>query len=213
MGTLTDGTPKPLLQAGGKPLIVWQLEKLVAAGVTEIVINIAHLSHLIEEALGDGNAYGAAIKYSLETEALETAGGIAWALPFLGPDPFAVINADAFCELDFITLRDRQLSRDALAHLILVKNPAHHPSGDFGLSGDYVNSETSSRFTYSGIGVYRPEMFEGISRGAKVPLGPLLRRAAESARITGALYEGYWLDVGTPQRLKELQQHLDRPAL
>lgn len=210
MRTLTDHTPKPLLPAGGKPLIVWHIEKLARAGITEITINYAHLGAQIEAALGDGSRFGAQIHYSPEATALETAGGIANALPLLGDEPFAVINSDIYCDYDFAHLPVRatalQTSGDA-AHLVLVNNPAHHPNGDFGLqNGGVVNG--TPRFTFSGIGIYHPALFAGIARGSSAPLAPLLRAQIAQGRVRGEHYTGRWIDVGTPQRLNELDNLL-----
>src|SRR3990167_519757 len=174
MRPLTDRIPKPLLQAGGKPLIVWHIERLVRAGITDLVINHAHLGAQIETALGDGSHFGARIQYSPEARALETAGGIANALPLLGEDPFAVINSDIWCDYDFAHLSTRaaalQISGD-MAHLVLVDNPPHHRNGDFALSGSRIHPLPTSHFpltallTFSGIGLYRPSLFSHIPRG------------------------------------------------
>ncbi len=218
MRPLTDHTPKPLLPAGGKPLIVWHIERLVRAGITDLVINHAHLGQQIEDALGDGSQFGAAIRYSPETTALETAGGIVQALPLLGDEVFAVINGDIWSDYDFARLpeRARQLgSSDDLAHLVLVNNPEHHPSGDFPLHDgrllppqDSVLSTLHSKLTFSGIGLYRSALFSGLTRGVAAPLAPLLRSAIAEGRVSGEHHTGYWLDVGTPQRLEELDQKL-----
>jgi N-acetyl-alpha-D-muramate 1-phosphate uridylyltransferase len=207
MRPLTDSTPKPLLAAGGKPLIVWHIERLVRAGLREIVINHAWLGEQIEAALGDGSAFGAAIRYSREETALETAGGIARALPLLGNAPFLVVNGDIYTYFDFSALASLALG-DALAHLILVDNPAHHPQGDFALSGNRVSEDGAPRLTYSGIGVYAPALFAGIACDARAPLAPLLREAMRDGRITGTHYRGEWTDVGTPQRLAQLDAGL-----
>ena len=215
MRPLTDHTPKPLLMAGGKPLIVWHIEKLVRAGITEIIINHAHLGAQIEAALGDGSQFGAQIRYSPEATALETAGGIANALPLLDDDPFAVINSDIYCDYDFAHLPVRaaalQASGDA-AHLVLVNNPAHHPNGDFLLHNDRVISSALSTqhsvLTFSGIGIYQPALFAGIARGTKAPLAPLLRAQIALGKVSGEHYTGRWVDVGTPQRLEQLDNEL-----
>lgn len=218
MRPLTDHTPKPLLTAGGKPLIVWHIERLVQAGITELVINHAHLGQQIEDALGDGSQFGASIHYSPETTALETAGGIVQALPLLGDEVFAVINGDIWSDYDFARLLERacQLGfSDDLAHLVLVNNPEHHPSGDFLLHNgrllpthDLRLATSDSKYTFSGIGLYRPELFAGLTRGVAAPLAPLLRSAIAEGRVSGEHHAGYWLDVGTPQRLDELNQRL-----
>ncbi|HLP98086.1 MAG TPA: nucleotidyltransferase family protein [Sideroxyarcus sp.] len=210
MRPLTDHTPKPLLQAGGKPLIVWHIERLVRAGITDLVINHAHLGTQIEQALGDGKQFGANIRYSDEGSALETAGGIAFALPLLGDEPFAVVNGDVYCDYDFAHLSaiaaQMQDSRDNL-HLVLVDNPPHHPNGDFGLDGSRVCA-SAHKLTFSGIGVYRPALFAGIPRGTKAALAPLLREQIAAGHASGEHHRGLWVDVGTPQRLDELDKQL-----
>lgn len=210
MRPLTDHTPKPLLPAGGKPLIVWHIERLVAAGISELVINHAHLGMQIEQALGDGSRFGAHIRYSNEGTALETAGGIAFALHLLGEQPFAVVNGDIYCDYDFSHLPARSASLAAgadLAHLVLVDNPEHNPKGDFGLHGQRV-SDTPAKLTFSGIGLYKPALFANIARGAKAPLAPLLREQIAAGRVSGEHHCGRWMDIGTPQRLAELDRLL-----
>jgi MurNAc alpha-1-phosphate uridylyltransferase len=207
MRPLTDTTPKSLLAAGGKPLIVWQLEKLARAGFTEVVINHAHLGHMIEAALGDGSRFGLTIRYSPEREALETAGGIALALPLLGAEPFLVINADIYTEYDLSALASVDL-RDGLAHLLLVDNPPQHPHGDFALEGGRVRETGKLLLTFSGIGVYAPRLFGGIPLGAKVSLAPLLRKAMAADRVSGEHYRGRWHDIGTAERLAALDAEL-----
>jgi N-acetyl-alpha-D-muramate 1-phosphate uridylyltransferase len=204
---LTDTTPKSLLAVGGKPLIVWHLEKLARAGFAEIVINHAHLGHRIESELGDGSRFGLAIGYSREREALETAGGIALALPLLGPMPFLVINADIYCDYDFSALRDLALG-DKLAHLVLVDNPAQHPRGDFALEAGCVRESGAPMLTFSGIGIYAPRLFAGIPATTKVPLAPLLRKAMAANRVSGEHYRGRWHDIGTAERLHALDAEL-----
>jgi MurNAc alpha-1-phosphate uridylyltransferase len=209
MRPLTDHCPKPLLEAGGKPLIVWHIERLRDAGVTELVINHAHLGHLLEAALGDGSRYGVRIDWSAEREALETAGGIRQALPLLGDAPFLVVNGDVFCDADFGALA---LAAGDLARLLLVPNPAHHPEGDFVLEGDRLipddGPRPASKLTFSGIGVYHPSLFAHVEPGAKAKLAPLLREAIASGRAGGACHQGRWMDVGTPERLAELDRSL-----
>lgn len=211
MRPLTDHTPKPLLQVGGKPLIVWHIERLARAGITDLVINHAHLGAQIENALGDGSRYGVHIRYSPERpSALETAGGIAHALHLLGEVPFAVVNGDIYCDYEFAHLPMRasalQASGDA-AHLVLINNPTHHPSGDFGLQQGRV-IEAAPKLTFSGIGVYQPALFSGLDRNAAAPLAPLLRGQIAQGRVSGEHYTGRWVDVGTPQRLEELDNAL-----
>ena len=215
MRPLTDTCPKPLLEAGGKPLIVWHLERLRAAGFTEVAINLAHLGTMIEAALGDGSRFGLHIRYSREAEALETAGGIRQALPLLGDTPFLVVNGDVFCDADLAALRGAgtKLSADGdLAHLLMVPNPEHHPAGDFHLADGRLRRDGPPRLTFSGIGIYHPALFAHIPAGSRAALGPLLREAMDAGRISGALHAGYWLDVGTPARLAELDRHLRHAA-
>ncbi len=215
MRPLTDHTPKPLLEIAGKPLIVWHIENLVRAGIFDLVINHAHLGARIEKALGDGSRFGARIQYSAEGKALETAGGITYALHLLGDQPFAVINGDIFCDYDFAKLRvrvDALKANGDTAHLVLANNPAHHPNGDFGLHDDRViDSALGTRhsvLTYSGIGIYRPGLFAGIPRGSIAPLAPLLRAQIALGKVSGEHHQGLWVDVGTPQRLAELDSQV-----
>jgi MurNAc alpha-1-phosphate uridylyltransferase len=204
MRPLTDHTPKPLLEAGGKPLIVHHIERLAAAGFREIVINHAHLGDQIEAALGDGACWGVHIRYSPEGKALETGGGIFRALPLLGPAPFLVVNGDIWTDLDLSRLHLRD---GLLAHLVLVENPTHHPKGDFALAQRVVLSQGEPRYTFSGIGIYRPDLFRDCQPGA-FPLAPLLRRAMDLGLVSGELYSGHWSDVGTPARLQALDRML-----
>ncbi|MDK9703354.1 MAG: nucleotidyltransferase family protein [Sulfuritalea sp.] len=213
MRPLTDHTPKPLLPVGGKPLIVWHLEHLATAGLREVVINHAHLGWQIEAALGDGARWGLSIRYSAEPEgALETAGGIANALPLLGDDEsFLVINGDIYCDWD-VARALAALTGTDLAHLVLVPNPSHHPRGDFALAGTAVDAGITAAgvqvYTFSGIGIYRPQLFAGIRRGERAQLAPLLRTAMAARHVSGELHAGRWTDVGTPQRLAELDVEL-----
>ena len=207
MRPFSDALPKALLSAGGKPLIVWILENLAAAGFNEIIINHAHLGSLIETALGDGTRFGVRLAYSPEKEALETAGGIANALSMLGDNPFLVVNADIFCELDFKLLPPKLRSMTEsgyLAHLVLVDNPKHHPQGDFGLMQGKVTPAGQRKLTYSGIGLYHPAFFASVARGTKAKLAPLLHAHIAAGKVGGEHYRGLWLDVGTPERLHEL---------
>jgi MurNAc alpha-1-phosphate uridylyltransferase len=212
MRPLTDHTPKPLLAAGGKPLIVWHIENLARAGVTEVVINHAHLGQQIEDALGDGARFGVHIRYSPERPAaLETAGGIAHALHLLGDAPFAVVNGDIWCDYDFSHLPGHAaaLAHDGdLAHLVLANNPPHHPAGDFCLSGRRVRPAGGDRLTFSGIGLYKPALFAHLDRNAAAPLAPLLREQIAQGRVSGEHHTGRWVDVGTPQRLEQLDKDL-----
>jgi len=204
MRPLTDRTPKPLLEVAGKPLIVWHIENLVRSGVTDLVINHAHLGKQIEQALGDGRRFDARIRYSDEGTALETAGGIAYALHLLGEQPFAVINGDIWCDYDFAHLPAfaARMQQDNV-HLVLVNNPAHHPNGDFGLHDGRV-TEAAPKLTFSGIGLYRPMLFANIPRGSKAALAPMLRAQIALGKVGGEHHQGLWVDVGTPQRLSEL---------
>ena len=212
MRPLTDHTPKPLLPVGGKPLIVWHIERLRAAGLTELVINHAHLGHRLEQALGDGSAYGVHIAWSPEATALETAGGIRHALPLLGDAPFVVVNGDVFCDADFTALRSAVQNLRAngpLAHLLLVDNPEHHPEGDFHLDPDgLVHADGQPRLTFSGLGAYHPTLFADLADHTPAKLAPLLREAMDAGKVTGQHHAGRWIDVGTPQRLAELDREL-----
>jgi MurNAc alpha-1-phosphate uridylyltransferase len=216
MRPLTDSRPKPLLEAGGKPLIEWHLERLARAGVRQVVINHAWLGAMIEAALGGGERFGLAIRYSPEERALETAGGIAQALALLGDEPFLVVNGDIYTEFDFTTLTRNaaQLAGGAtLAHLVLVDNPPQHARGDFALEDGLVADDGARRLTYSGIGLYRPELFGGIAPGARAQLAPLLREAMRERRVGGEHFTGCWVDVGTPERLAALDAKLRARAL
>ena len=228
MRPLTDRLPKPLLEVGGRPLIEWHLIALARAGITDVVVNLSWLGALIPAALGDGARFGLRLRYSDEGEvALETGGGIFRALPMLGPEPFLVVNGDVWTDYDPAQLP--VLDTRALAALVMVPNPPQHPRGDFALRAsvdpersavaDVVTdpalleaSDAPPRHTYSGIGVYRPEFFEGCVDG-RFPLLPLLRRAGAAGRLRGTLYQGLWSDVGTPQRLRELDDRLAGGAL
>jgi len=205
MRPLTDLTPKPLLKVGGIPLIVWHIERLGHDGFKDIVINIAHLGYQIPEALGDGSNWGVNISYSDEQEegGLESAGGIVKALPLLGEEPFLVVNGDIFTDYDFQD--NRKLAEGVLAHLILIPNPKHNPEGDFALDGQKVID--NRQYTFSGIGYYSPKLFADLPYG-KSTLAPLLRAAMKEGKVTGELYEGEWLDIGTPERLEQLNAKL-----
>ncbi|HHQ4441907.1 TPA: N-acetylmuramate alpha-1-phosphate uridylyltransferase MurU [Aeromonas veronii] len=204
MRPLTDLLPKPLLAVGGKPLIVHHIEKLKAAGVTELVINHAWLGHKLVESLGDGRALGVTIHWSAEESALETAGGIVQALPLLGSEAFLVINGDTWLDLDYHTLVSQPLGDD-LAHLWLVPNPPQHPNGDFALQEGRVVDTPA--FTFSGVGLYDPAAFAGLAGGAR-KLAPLLRDLMAQGRVGGSLLAGEWRDIGTVDRLRELDDQL-----
>ncbi|WP_188422617.1 N-acetylmuramate alpha-1-phosphate uridylyltransferase MurU [Oxalicibacterium solurbis] len=220
MRPLTDSCPKPLLKVRGRPLIVWHILNLVRAGITDIVINHAHLGHMIEQALGDGSQFGARLSYSPEGTALETAGGIALARHLLGEEPFVALAADIYCpHFDFEQVRNvledndvwgnpHPLDRRDVAWLYLVKNPAHNPKGDFALHSFSIANEGEPRYTFSGIGVYRPSMFDAIAAGETAKLAPLLREYAARGQVGGELYRGDWTDVGTPERLEQLNAPL-----
>ncbi|NNG14362.1 MAG: nucleotidyltransferase family protein [Gammaproteobacteria bacterium] len=205
MRPLTDTTPKPLLQVGGQALIEYHIAALREAGINEIIINHAWLGEQITQHLGDGSQYGVQIQYSDESAgALETAGGIVKALPLLGGASFVVVNGDIFTDYAYANL-PQQL--DGLAHLVMVDNPPQHPGGDFVLSEGWLLDEGEPSLTFSGIGVYDPQLFSGCQPGA-LPLAPILRTAMARGEISGEHYTGQWLDIGTPERLVELDASL-----
>ncbi len=207
MRPLTDQTPKPLLRAGGQALIEYHIRALVAVGFRELVINLAYLGERIEATLGDGSRYAATIDYSREGErALETGGGIHHALPLLGRNPFVVVNGDIWTDYPFARLPRQPRG---LAHLVLVDNPTHKTTGDFSLRADRVSSEGVPRLTFAGIGVYRPALFADCEAGV-FPLAPLLRAAMARGQVSGEHYQGCWTDVGTPERLRQLDCHLQQ---
>lgn len=202
MRPITDSLPKPLVPVAGKPLIAWHLAALARAGIKEVVINLSWLGERLREALGDGAPFGLHISFSEEGPVpLETGGGIFRALPLLGPGPFLVVNADIWTDMDYARLT---LEAGAHAHLMLIPNPPHHPRGDFGLEGGLVVNRDTDRYTYSGVGVYRPEFFAGC-RPERFPLLPVLNRAIAARLARGELYRGQWCDVGTPERLASLE--------
>ncbi|HLD08495.1 MAG TPA: nucleotidyltransferase family protein [Methylophilaceae bacterium] len=209
MRPLTDHTPKPLLTVGGKPLIVWHLERLAAAGFVEVVINHAHLGEQIEAALGNGSHWGLSIRYSAEKVALETAGGIVNALPLLGDSPFLVVNGDIYTEFDFSHLKTA-LQSNKYAHLVLVNNPPQHLQGDFVLDGNVLSLEGRQMLTFAGIGVYHPALFAGVECGAKAKLAPLLYTAIKNHQASAEHYAGVWRDIGTPERLQDLDKELKK---
>lgn len=206
MQPLTDTVPKPLLPVAGKPLIQYHIERLVAVGVKDIVVNTAWLAQQLEDFLGDGARFGARILLSREGSALETAGGIKLALPLLGDDPFLVVNGDIWTDYPFESLIQGEYSR-RLAHLVLVPNPPQHPQGDFalGAQGD-IEQQGGPRYTYAGISVLAPALFARVKDGPSA-LGPLLRGQAPGA-VGGELFEGHWYDIGTPERLAQLDIQL-----
>lgn len=206
MRPLTDELPKPLLKAGSHRLIEYHLYQLAEAGFNEVVINVAWLGQKIIDTIGNGERYGLRIDYSNEGEqALETAGGIFQALPLLGEQAFVVINGDVWSDYPYAELKDFELS--GLAHLVLVNNPEHNPLGDFAINDNRVLNQGEQKLTFSGIGVYSPDFFAGMSQG-KAPLAPMLREAIERGQVSGEIYRGNWLDIGTPQRLQQLEQLL-----
>ncbi|MDD9893195.1 MAG: nucleotidyltransferase family protein [Gammaproteobacteria bacterium] len=194
MRPLTDHTPKPMLKVAGKPLIQYQVERLVAAGVHQIVINHAYLGEQIETFLGDGTQFHCSITYSAEAEPLETGGGIFKALPLLGDDPFLLVNGDVWTDFDYA-----QLQPSKEANLVLVDNPAHNLTGDFDLLGEPL--------TFSGIAVYQPSFFNGLAV-ERAPLGPLLRQKIAAGLVDAVHHQGHWMDIGTPQRLADLEDLL-----
>jgi MurNAc alpha-1-phosphate uridylyltransferase len=211
---LTDRLPKALVEAGGKPLIAWHLERLATVGCTEAVINVSHLGDRIVQSIGDGSRFGLRIAYSREPQPLETAGGIAFALGLLAAEPFLLVNADIYCDYDLSRLLRRPLGAQ-LAHLVLVPNPAHRPAGDFSLEAGLVRGgalsaegRSSRRYTYAGLAVMSPKMVESVRPGDKAPLAPLLYAAADRGLMSGEVYEGLWQDVGTLARLTELESLL-----
>ncbi len=205
MRPLTDERPKPLLQVAGKPLVVWHLERLARAGFRDMVINVSWLGEQIVDALGDGSRHGVHIEWSREPwPALETGGGLFNALPLLGDAPFLLVNSDVYTDIDFASLR---IAPDDLAQLVLVSNPPHHPQGDFWLDDGRIGAEGGQRLTYSGISVLRPQLFAGAQPG-RFPLLPWLLRAQEAGQLGGQKHAGRWLDIGTPERLRELDAEL-----
>lgn len=211
MRPLTDSCPKPLLDVAGTPLIGWHLKRLAAAGIRDVVVNHAWLGHMLEERLRGGADYGVEIAWSAEGTALETAGGIARALSLLGREPFLVINGDIFCDYDFTRLFDVAATMAAdprrLAHLVLVPNPEHHPAGDFVLTTEgKVVAEGPDKLTFSGIGLYHPDLFLGIDPHRPSKLAPLLKAAMAQGRASAERHDGLWLDVGTIERLDQARR-------
>lgn len=211
MRPLTNHTPKSMLKVAGTPLIEHQVRRLVAAGISEIVINHAYLGEQIEEHLGDGSLFNCSIQYSFEPEPLETGGGIFKALPLLsdnehGKEPFLLVNGDVWLELDYQALIHKPLS--GLAHLVLVDNPEFNPQGDFHISqGVLAIKGKGSAYTFSGVSILHPDLFASCTQGI-FKLAPLLKQAMARQQVSGEVYEGFWLDVGTPERLQELNTHV-----
>jgi len=207
MRPLTDDRPKPLLEAGGQPLVEYPLRALAAAGVSTVVINLSWQGARLREHLGDGSRHGLRIAWLDEGPvALETGGGILNALPLLGPEPFWVVNGDVWCDFAF---PPRRLSPGTLGHLLLVPNPVHHPVGDFALRDGLIRGDDAPRHTYSGIALLAPALFAGSPPG-RFPLAPLLYAAADRGALQGELYQGAWSDIGTPERLEALRVVLER---
>jgi MurNAc alpha-1-phosphate uridylyltransferase len=210
---LTEGTPKPLVEVGGQTLLGRHLARLAAAGFRRSVINVSHLGEQIirrfDPGLGAHAPRGMAIEWSREAEPLETAGGIAQARALLGEEPFLLVNSDIWCDFDFSAFRGFQLGK-RLSHLVLVPNPPWHPPGDFTLDQGRIGNAPSPRYTYAGISVLSPRLVAGIAAGQKAQLAPLWRAAAERGEVSGELYEGYWNDVGTPERLKDLTARVEK---
>ncbi|WP_426189863.1 N-acetylmuramate alpha-1-phosphate uridylyltransferase MurU [Massilia sp. DWR3-1-1] len=224
MRPLTDACPKPLLKVRGRPLITWQVLNLVRAGITEIVINHAHLGQMIEDELGDGSAYGASIVYSPEASALETAGGVANALHLLGEEPFVAVSGDIYCPyFDFSQVKDVLHDKDIwgqphppekrdVAWLYLTPNPWHNPQGDFAINMYSLSNEGTPKWNFAGIGVYRPEMFAQITPGQHAKFSPLMRQYIDLGQVGGEIYDGQWVNVGTIEQLEELNAPLNRRA-
>jgi len=204
---LTERLPKPLVEAGGKALIDWHLERLAAAGLRDVVVNVSHLADQVVRHVGDGKRYGLRVAWSREAEPLETAGGIANARALLGDAPFLLVNSDIYCDYDFSALSRIALKND-LAHIVLVPNPAHHAEGDFTLESGMVGNGSAPRYTYAGVALMSPGLVSAVNPGDKAPLGPLLRKAAGERRLSGELHRGLWTDVGTAARLDELRTML-----
>jgi MurNAc alpha-1-phosphate uridylyltransferase len=224
MRPLTDTCPKPLLKVRGRPLITWHVLNLVRAGITEIVINHSHLGHMIEAELGDGSRHGARIVYSHEPAPLETAGGIANALHLLGDAPFLAVSGDIYSPyFDFAQARDVLQDADVwgkpypaeqrdIAWLYLTPNPWHNPEGDFALNMYSLSNQGSPKWNFANIGVYRPEMFEGIQPGETMRLSPLMRKFIDLGRVGGEVYGGQWVNVGTVDQLDQLNAPLANKA-
>ena len=203
MGNLTRDLPKPLIRVKGKPLIEWHLEKLSNSGFKDIVINVSYLPEMIKDFVGDGSRWQLNVTYSEENPILETAGGIKNALPLLGKEPFAVINSDIFSNFNYAKLKLISLNNSSDGHLVLVKNPEHNQTGDFGLlENDCLALNVNALYTFSGIAVYHPRFFDEMETGVKMQLLPLLKSSISNSLIKGELFEGIWSDIGTLERLE-----------
>ena len=207
MRPLTDHIPKPLLEVAGKPLIIWHLEKLAKANFEEVIINHAHLGGMIEAHVGDGSRWNLKVPYSREGSPLETAGGIKKALPLIGDQPFLVVNADIYTDFNFATIKNRNLN-DYKGHLVMVRNPKQHPDGDFFLQNNQIEREGKERLTFSGIAVYQPKICEDINLEPVAKLAPILKKLIDAECISGEAYQGLWFDIGTPERLNEVNLFL-----
>jgi len=207
MRPLTDQIPKPLLEVAGKPLIVWHLEKLAQANFKEVIINHAYLGEMIETFIGDGSKWNLKITYSREGSPLETAGGIKKALPLIGDQPFLVVNADIYTDFNYATIKNRNLN-NFKGHLVMVKNPKQHPDGDFVLKNNQIELEGQERLTFSGIAIYQPKIFEDINIELVAKLAPILKKLIGAKCFSGEAYQGLWFDIGTPERLNEVNLFL-----
>ena len=215
MGVLTDHQPKPLIQARNKPLIVYNLEKLASSGFHNIVINVAYQGHKIRQFLGNGQTWGLSIEYSIEEpKSLETGGGIAKALPLIGTSPFLVMNADVYCELDLSNIHAAK-PNSMFAHVFLTKNPAHHPEGDFSLSHTKqpcLSQASKITYTYTGIGVFSPIFFSPVKKNSREYLSTLLNYWITYQRVSGTVIDCFWQDIGTPERLSQLELYLSKSS-
>jgi MurNAc alpha-1-phosphate uridylyltransferase len=218
MRPLSDATPKPLLVVGGKALIVWQIEALVRAGCTDIVVNVSHHARQFADTLDDGHAFGARLSWSFEPEPLETAGGIATALPLLPGGPLLVVSGDVWTAFDYGTLlpRARAMAADAAAprvHLVMVPNPPYHPAGDFALEGERIVANAEPRLTFGNVALYDAALFAGLARGVKLQLLPLFNAWIAQGIVSGERFAGPWANVGTPADLAELDARLSLDPL
>ena len=217
MRPLSDAKPKPLLEAGGKPLIVWQLQRLVAAGFDQVVVNVAHHADAIVAALGDGSRFGAAVRYSRESEPLEVGGGIATAMPLLGEGVVLVVSGDVYADYDYASLRPRAAAMGSTSapphlHMVMVPNPVYHAGGDFSLADGRVSLDGSARVTFGNVALYRTALFRELRRGEKLKILPLFREWIGCGWASGELYTGPWANVGTPEDLDQLDRQLRCPT-
>jgi len=213
MRPLSDALPKPLLEVGGKPLIVWQLERLVAGGCTEVVVNVAHRGERIVALLGDGSHFGVSVRYSREAEPLEVGGGIATALPLLGEDVVLVVSGDVYAEYDYGLLVARALTMGANTtpphlHMVMVPNPTYHPEGDFALVDGRLALDGAQRWTFGNIALYRTALFRELPQGRKLPMLPLYRQWIGRHWASGEVFSGTWANVGTPDELVRIDRIL-----